>query len=91
MKKSVAFILTVVFIVSAVACYSGADTATAPVSETIAETQPDTDIYGREYVPSALPAGLDYDGGVVTVFLRDAASIFDTKPEFIAESENGKW
>ncbi|MHB1154278.1 MAG: hypothetical protein ACYC00_18375 [Eubacteriales bacterium] len=91
MKKVISFLLLTILIFTAAACSTDTgEPAAATTEAAVTEVPIETDVYGREYIASALPAGLDFNGEAVTVFLRDAASIFDTKLEFIAESENGE-
>lgn len=92
MKKAVSFALVLIlFLVSACACATKTIDS-AETLESAAETTgivPETDAYGRETVQSSIPAGLDLGGKTITYFIREAASIFSTTSEFIAESENG--
>lgn len=90
LKKFVSFLLCSAFLFAAAACSEEPAGETAAVTEaSVTQAPPETDAYGREKVASALPFDLDFNGETVTVFLRDQASIFDTKLEFIAETENG--
>ena len=60
----------------------------APAAE--AEEEDTTDAYGRELIPSAVPADLRFDGETFTVLSRYDANIFDIQNEFLAESRNGE-
>lgn len=91
--RIISFVLTLTALMTAAACSSDTGTdidAETTAGESSAETAAETDIYGRTIIGSSLPEGLKFNGEKVTVFLREAASIFDTRGEFIAETANGE-
>ncbi len=91
MKKAISFLLVFFMIVFIFACTANEIESTAITTAAVfSEAPADTDIYGREIQTSAIHEDLDFNGERVTIFLRDAASIFDTKLELIAENENGE-
>lgn len=93
MKKSAVFALTMVMLMSAVACGTEdkeADNIQSDLSQTAENTEASTDVYGRPLIESAIPSDLSFNGEGVTIFLRQQTSIFDTVGEFVAESENGE-
>lgn len=90
--RPVCLALVSIMVISAAACSVNNDTSGISVNTSSGptETAAETDSYGREVIAGALPEGLKFNGETVTVFLREAASIFDTRGEFIAEAANGE-